>query len=202
MHAFYNRDGNPGWMEVGRTLMRADAMRNRKRILEVALETFAAEGLSVPVAEIARRAGVGTGTVSRHFPTKDSLYEAIVRHMVTGIVDKARELAATRDPGSAFFEFFALMVEQTAMNRGLSQAMSGTGFDVDAVAFAPEHNLLTVKDELLAGAQKAGAVRSDITRADVKALMVGCLAREQQGHDPDARKRMIDVACAGMRAQR
>ncbi|MEU6251414.1 helix-turn-helix domain-containing protein [Streptomyces sp. NPDC047043] len=181
--------------------MRADAQRNRKRVLEAALDTFAAEGLSVPVAEIARRAGVGTGTVSRHFPTKDSLYEAIVLHLVSGIVDRARELAETRDPGEAFFEFFALMVEQIAVNRGLSQAMSGSGFDVEAVAFDPEHNLLAVEDELLAGAQKAGAVRPDITRADVKALMVGCLAREQQALDPDARKRMIDMACAGLRSQ-
>ncbi|MFJ8109213.1 TetR/AcrR family transcriptional regulator [Streptomyces sp. NPDC096132] len=181
--------------------MRADAQRNRKRVLEAALDTFAAEGLAVPVAEIARRAGVGTGTVSRHFPTKDSLYEAIVLHLVSGIVDRARELAATRDPGTAFFEFFAHMVEQIAVNRGLSQAMSGTGFDVEAVAFDPEHNLLAVEDELLAAAQKAGAVRPDITRADVKALMVGCLAREQQALDPEARRRMIDVVRTGLRAQ-
>ncbi|WP_128374367.1 TetR/AcrR family transcriptional regulator [Streptomyces cavernae] len=182
--------------------MRADAQRNRKRVLEVALETFAAEGLSAPVAEIARRAGVGTGTVSRHFPTKDALSEAIVLHLVSEIVVRARELAATRDPGTAFFEFFALMVEQIAVNRGLSQAMSGSGFDVEAVAFDPERNLLTVEEGLLAGARKAGAVRPDITRADVKALMVGCLAREQHALDPQARKRMIDVACAGLRAQR
>ncbi|MFI2635410.1 TetR/AcrR family transcriptional regulator [Streptomyces collinus] len=182
--------------------MRADAERNRKRVLEVALETFAAEGLSVPVAEIARRAGVGTGTVSRHFPTKDSLYEAIVLHLVAEIVDRARQLAATRDPGAAFFEFFALMVEHSAVNLGLSQAMSGTGFDVHSVALAPEHNLLAVEEELLVAAQKAGTVRPDVVPGDVKALMVGCLAREQQGPDPEARKRMIDLACAGLRAQR
>ncbi|MFJ9154933.1 hypothetical protein ACIRP7_44445, partial [Streptomyces sp. NPDC102270] len=84
----------------------------------------------------------------------------------------------------------------------LAQAMSGTGFDVHSVALAPEHNLLAVEEELLVGAQKAGAVRPDVVAADVKALMVGCLAREQQGTDPEARKRMIDLACAGLRAQR
>jgi len=187
---------------VGRPFVRADAERNRRRVLEVATETFATQGLSVPVAEIARRAGVGTGTVSRHFPTKDSLYEAIVRHLVTGIVERARELAATLDPGDAFFAFFAVMVEQMAVNRGMSEAMSGTGFDVEAVAIAPEHSLLEVEDELLRKAQRAGAVRRDITRADVKALIVGCVAREQQALDPKARRRMIDVACAGMRAHR
>jgi hypothetical protein len=68
------------------------------------------------------------------------------------------------------------------------------------VAFAPEHDLLAVEGEMLTNAQKARAVRRDITYADVKALMVGCLAREQQSLDQDARKRMIDMACAGMRA--
>ena len=92
------------------------------------------------------------------------------------------------------------MVDQMAVNRGLAEAMSGTGFDVDAVAFAPEHDLHAVEDEMLTNAQKARAVRRDITFADVKALMVGCLAREQQSLDQDARKRMIDMACAGMRA--
>jgi AcrR family transcriptional regulator len=181
--------------------MRSDAQRNRKRVLEAAMETFAAEGLSVPVAEIARRAGVGTGTVSRHFPTKESLYEAIVLHLVGGIVDKARDLSAQNDPGGAFFQFLAHMVEQAAVNRGLAEAISGAGFDVEAVAFRPEHSLEAVESELLTRAQQAGVVRRDITRADVKALLVGCLARERQGCDPEARQRMIDVVCTGLRAE-
>ncbi|MET8980120.1 helix-turn-helix domain-containing protein [Streptomyces sp. NPDC004539] len=181
--------------------MRADAERNRRRVLEVARATFAAEGLAVPVAEIARRAGVGTGTVSRHFPTKDALYEAIVRHLVAEIVEQARELASTHEPGPAFFEFFGLMVDLMAANRGLSQALSGDGFDVEAVSFEPEHDLTVVEDTLLSAAQAAGAVRADVSRADIKALMVGCLAREQYGPDPEARRRMIDVASAGLRGR-
>ncbi|MEV0640935.1 helix-turn-helix domain-containing protein [Streptomyces sp. NPDC050619] len=181
--------------------MRSDAQRNRKRVLEAAMEAFAVEGLAVPVADIARRAGVGTGTVSRHFPTKESLYEAIVLHLVSGIVDKARDLSAKNDPGSAFFQFLALMVEQAAVNRGLAEAISGAGFDVEAVAFHPKHSLDAVESELLAKAQQAGAVRRDITRADVKALLVGCVARERQGCDPEARQRLVDVVCTGLRAE-
>nr|WP_264937719.1 TetR/AcrR family transcriptional regulator [Streptomyces sp. A012304] len=116
------------------------------------METFATEGLSVPVAEIARRAGAGT--VSRHFPTKESLYEAIVLHLVGGIVDKARDLSAQNDPGSAFFQFLAHMVEQATVNRGLAEAISGAGFDVEAVAFRPEHSLGAVEGELLTRAQQ------------------------------------------------
>lgn len=88
------------------------------------MEAFAAEGLSVPVAEIVRRAGVGTGTASRHFPMKDFLCEAIVLHLVGGIVDKARDLSAKNDPGSAFFQFLAHRVERAAVNRGLAEAIS------------------------------------------------------------------------------
>lgn len=128
--------------------------------------------------------GVGTGTVSRYFPTKESLYEAIVLHLVGGIVDKARGLSAQNDPGSAFFQFLAHMVEQAAVNRGLAEAMSGAGFDVEAVAFRPERSLEAVESELLTRAQQAGVVRRDITRADVKALLVGLSGPRTSGLRP------------------
>ncbi|WP_433440738.1 TetR/AcrR family transcriptional regulator [Nonomuraea sp. CA-141351] len=180
--------------------MRVDAERNRKRVLKAAMEAFANEGLSVPVAEIARRAGVGTGTVSRHFPTKESLYEAIVLERVTEIVERATNLAATRDPGAAFFDFFAYMVGQAAANRGLAEALSGDGFDIQAAASGTEPDLDGVERDLLMRAQQAGAVRPDVTIADVKALIVGCLARERHALDPEARERMIAIASAGLRA--
>ena len=70
--------------------LRADAARNRARVLEVAYETFAADGLAVPIDEIARRAGVGAGTVYRHFPTKEDLYKAVVEDRIGNIVDEGR----------------------------------------------------------------------------------------------------------------
>jgi AcrR family transcriptional regulator len=186
----------------GRVAMRADAQRNRTRVLDAAVTAFATEGLSVSVAEIARRAGVGTGTVSRHFPTKESLYEAIVLLRVGEILDHAQHLAATRDPGAAFFDFFAYMVEQATANRGLAEALAGDGFDIEAAAARTGHDLDGVEQDLLARAQRAGAVRPDVTRADVKALTIGCLARERLVADPAARQRMISIACAGLRADR
>jgi AcrR family transcriptional regulator len=110
--------------------MRADARRNRERVLEVAIAAFAAEGLSVPIHEIARRAGVGTGTVSRHFPTKESLFEAIVLTRIEQHVARARALAAAEDPGAAFFSFFTFLVEEGATDRGLADALVGAGFDI------------------------------------------------------------------------
>lgn len=179
--------------------MRTDARRNRERILEAAMAAFATDGLGVPVAEIARRAGVGTGTVSRHFPTKESLYEAIVLQRVSEITDHARHLAATRDAGPAFFDFFTHLVEQATANRGLAEALGGEGFDVEAASSRTGFDLEGIEQALLARAQGAGAVRPDVTIADVKALVIGCLARERQSVDAEARRRMITIACAGLR---
>jgi AcrR family transcriptional regulator len=182
--------------------VRADARRNRARVLEVAIEAFATEGLSVPVHEIARRAGVGTGTVSRHFPTKESLFEAIVFSFAERLVEQARQLAATEDPGAAFFGFFSAMVGEGAANRGLADALAGAGFDVEAAASRAEHDVMGALRDLLARAQRAGAVRGDVDVADVKALMVGCLARERPGGDARARDRMLAVVHEGLRADR
>src|SRR3984885_11301949 len=92
--------------------LRADARRNRARVLEVAAQVFAAEGLSVPVHEIARRAGVGTGTVSRHFSAKEDLYEAILLSRMEQLARQADALARTEDPGTAFFTFFGTLVRE------------------------------------------------------------------------------------------
>ena len=179
--------------------VRADARRNRARVLQVAIDAFASEGLSVPVHEIARRAGVGTGTVSRHFPTKEALFQAIVSSIAQQLVERARHLSATEDPGAAFFGFFTAMVEEGATNRGLADAFAGVGFDVEAAASAADHDVMGALRDLLGRAQRAGAVRADVDAADVKALMVGCLARERPTADAHARARMVAVVCEGLR---
>ena len=79
--------------------LRADAVRNRARVLEAALEAFAAEGLAVPIDEIARRAGVGAGTVYRHFPAKEDLVEAVIADQMQRIIDGGTGAARSRQPG-------------------------------------------------------------------------------------------------------
>jgi AcrR family transcriptional regulator len=183
--------------------LRADARRNRQRVLEVAFAVFAAEGLAVPVHEIARRAGVGTGTVSRHFPTKEALFQAVFLDRVGRLADRARSLAAAADPGGAFMEFFALLVAAGAANRGLAEALAGAGFDLNAAASEPEHDIMTALSDLLVRGQAAGALRDDIEIADVKALLKGCLARERDAvADATARDRMIAVVSKGLRTGR
>ena len=179
--------------------MRADARRNRERILEVAFAAFAAEGLSVPVQEIARRAGVGTGTVSRHFPTKESLFEAVVLHRAAGLAEEAARLARDKDPGAAFFEYFALLVAEGAANLGMAEALMGAGYDLDAACVREGCDLKGALNDLLARAQRVGAVRADVNGDDVKALMNSCLFRTPTQDDPAARDRMIAIATQGLR---
>jgi AcrR family transcriptional regulator len=181
--------------------LRADAQRNRRRVLEVAAAAFTAEGLGVSVHEIARRAGVGTGTVSRHFPTKEALFEAIVLDRIERCVMSARALASTREPGAAFFAYFALMVNAGAVDRGLADALVGGGFDIDAAAERSEHDIMGALRQLLTAAQQAGSIRTDVDCADVKALIAGCLARERDQVDQSARERMISIAYNGLRAR-
>src|SRR5947207_386123 len=165
--------------------LRADAARNRARVLDVAYETFAAEGLSVPIDEIARRAGVGAGTVYRHFPTKEDLFRAVIEDRLGRIVDDGRALLASGDPGEALFTFLRSMVlDWGATDQGLVDALAGIGVDVkDAVPDAEEAFLGLIGD-LLRAAQAAGKVRRDVDVSDVKVIVVG--AQAMQGYRPDA----------------
>jgi AcrR family transcriptional regulator len=179
--------------------LRADAARNRARVLEVAYDTFAAEGLSVPIDEIARRAGVGAGTVYRHFPTKEDLFRAVVEDRIQRIVEQGRDLLAEGDPGDALFTFLRSMVlEWGATDRGLSEALAGLGIDVKASMPEAEGAFLAVLGDLLRAAQKAGAVRDDLRVPDVKAIVVG--AQAMQAYTPENADRLLEVVLDGLRA--
>jgi AcrR family transcriptional regulator len=179
--------------------LRVDAARNRARVLEVAYEAFAAEGLSVPIDEIARRAGVGAGTVYRHFPTKDDLFRAVIEDRLRRIVDDGRALLASADPGEALFTFLRSMVlDWGATDQGLVDALAGVGIDIkDAVPDA-EEAFLGLIGELLRAAQKAGTVRRDVDVRDIKAIVVGCQA--MQAYRPEAAERLTEVVLDGLRA--
>ncbi|OLO98635.1 TetR family transcriptional regulator [Mycolicibacterium porcinum] len=179
--------------------MRADAARNRARVLEVAYETFAADGLSVPIDDIARRAGVGAGTVYRHFPTKEALFQAVIAERIRSLVEEARSLLEA-NPDEGLFDFLRSMVLQWgAADRGLVDALAGSGIDVDAVMPEAEDEYLAVLGELLTAAQRAGTVRSDVTVPEVKALLVGCQA--MQSYNDDVAERVTSVVFDGLRAR-
>jgi AcrR family transcriptional regulator len=179
--------------------LRADAARNRARVLEMAYETFAAEGLAVPIDEIARRAGVGAGTVYRHFPTKEDLFRAVIEDRISHIVDDGRAQLATGNPGEVLFTFLRSMVLQWgATDRGLADALAGVGIDIKDAVPEAEEAFLGLLGELLRAAQMAGTVRRDVDVSDVKAIVVGCQA--MQAYTPDAAQRLTEVVLDGLRA--
>jgi AcrR family transcriptional regulator len=181
--------------------LRADAARNRARVLEVAYDTFAAEGLSVPIDEIARRAGVGAGTVYRHFPTKEALFQAVIEDRMQRLVDDGRALLSSEGSGEALFAFLRSMVlHWGATDRGLADALAGLGIDIATAAPDAEDGFLAMLDELLRAAQRAGTARPDIGVREVKAIMVGCQAME--AYNSALAERVTDVVVDGLRAGR
>ena len=172
--------------------LRADAARNRARVLEVAVEAFAAEGLSVPIDEIARRAGVGAGTVYRHFPAKEDLVLAVIADQMQRIIDGGYALLEAGKPGEALFTFLRAAVEWSATNRGLVDTLAGSDIEVK-----DEAQFKDLLGELLRAAHDAGTVRKDIGAADVKALMVGLQA--MQSYNDDAAERLTEVVLDGLR---
>lgn len=178
--------------------LRADAARNRARVLEVAYASFAEEGLSVPIDEIARRAGVGAGTVYRHFPTKEALFAAIVSNRLQQLTDRAAAFTQTKEPGEAFLAYLDLLVEDGGSDQGLADALAGTGFDLAAAIPEAEHRFMALLGDLLTRAQQAGAVRSDIGVKDVKALLVGCQVMQRSSDGPATARRTLAVVRDGL----
>jgi AcrR family transcriptional regulator len=185
---------------TGRPL-RADARRNRDRVLEAARVAFAAEGASVPLDEIARRAGVGAGTVYRHFPTKEALFEAVVHDRFRQLTEDGRALSADADPGEALLRFIERLVTEAALKRYMIDALNGAGVDITAALAGVVGELRAETGRLLASAQQAGAVRDDIDISDLMALLSGMIQATQPrpGRSIEPR-RAIAVLCDGLRA--
>jgi AcrR family transcriptional regulator len=176
--------------------LRADAARNRARVLEVAYHLFAEAGLSVPIDEIARRAGVGAGTVYRHFPTKEALFEAVIEDRVRRMVDSGRSLLAA-DPSTALFAFLRELVRTGAVDHGMVEALTRYGIDLDAAAPGAEAAFLGVVSDLLSAAQQAGTVRRDVGPAELKALLTMCKASQSYGDE--VADRLTSVIVDGLR---
>jgi AcrR family transcriptional regulator len=172
--------------------LRADAARNRARVLEAALEAFAAKGLSVPIDDIARLAGVGAGTVYRHFPAKEDLVLAVIADQMQRIIEGGYALLEAGEPGEALFTFLRAAVEWSATNRGLVDTLAASDVEVK-----PEAQFLELLGELLRAAHAAGTVRNDVGVADVKALMVGLQA--MQSYNDGASERLTEVVLDGLR---
>jgi AcrR family transcriptional regulator len=159
--------------------LRADARRNRELVLAAARDAFVAEGPSVSLDEIARRAGVGAGTVHRHFPTKEALFEAVIIDRLLDLTEAAQQLLDAADPGEAFFTFFHRIVTEAGHNLALSAALTEAGTDVRAAALRAGGDLQNALAELLVRAQRAGAVRPDIEATHLHAIVSGVVVMQR-----------------------
>jgi len=179
--------------------LRADAERNRQRVLEVATDVFAKEGLAVPIDEIARRAGLGVGTLYRHFPTKEALFEAIVVGRMEELVTFARAGATAEDPAAAFFGYLTQMVEVSSAKKDFLTALAGTGVDMERIA-AIKQRLKRAVAVLLERAQQAREVRADVGAHDVLTLVMGAMdSADRHGTGPAERRRLLAVIFDGLR---
>ncbi|MDT8910197.1 TetR/AcrR family transcriptional regulator [Amycolatopsis sp. PS_44_ISF1] len=175
-------------------VLRADARRNRARVLAAAEKAFAADGLSVPLDDIARLAGVGAGTVYRHFPSKEALFQAVVVERLEQFAVEARELVDAENPGEVFFDYFTRVIEQASLNRAICEALGETSGSAYKAEAGSEFRMNLAA--LLERAQAVGAVRQDIDGEDLRALIVGALAVERCS---PGRGHLIGVLVDGLR---
>ena len=185
---------------TGARPQRADAQRNRARILEAAENVFAVEGIDVPVDLIAEKAGVGVGTLYRHFPTKEKLCEAVLMDRLLALTVDARALADADDPKAAFFGFLTHFVEEGAAKRDLIVAVMGAGMEMDEFSQAVKQDLNDAIGVLLHRAQAVGAVRPDVQPDAVLALLgATCQATVHSAAAPALD--LLTIVCDGLRVQ-
>jgi AcrR family transcriptional regulator len=175
--------------------LRADAQRNRDRVLEAANTLLATRGVDVSVDEIAHRAQVGVGTVYRNFPTKEALLEALLAARIAPLVVAAREAAEADDPGDAFVMFVRRLSDEFANFKALAEAMAESGVDLDVAKREIGADLMVAVGALFARAQEAGRVRPDVTIADVSAMMMGLGHADPAFMDPAQRSRCVALVC-------
>jgi AcrR family transcriptional regulator len=183
--------------------LRADAQRNRARLLDVAEAVFARKGIAASTEEIAQEAGVGIGTVFRHFPTKEALLAAVFRRRLHQLAAYADTLVEAQDPGEAFFGFFSYVVDLAVSQRAQIDALADAGIDLQTATSDEKLALQRALGGLLARAQAAGAVRPDLGSADVFAVLVGASRAAEYAHaDAALRARALGVILDGLRPPR
>jgi AcrR family transcriptional regulator len=181
--------------------LRADAARNRARVLEVADEVFGEQGPAGSTEEVARRAGVGVATVFRHFPTKESLLAAVVAARLHGLADLADELARGGDPGTALFDFLRHVVARSRTKSLLTEALAEAGGDPHEARRDADARLRAAVGALLERSQAAGAVRADVGVGEVFPLIAAAARAAEVSRDDATRDRAVGVVLDGLRAR-
>ncbi len=182
--------------------LRADARRNRERVLEVARTAFAEFGQDLPMEELARRAGVGVGTVYRHFPNKDALLDALVTDQLAMLVERTREALARDDAWEGFCDLVRQGAAVQAEDAAFCQMVMNRKIARDTEPIAAMRALLDEQtDKLLKRAQAEGKLRTDFTIEDVPIMFAAIAAAVRlMEESPEAWKRHVEFTLDGLRA--
>ncbi|MFG2986538.1 TetR/AcrR family transcriptional regulator [Streptomyces sp. NPDC048258] len=180
--------------------MRADARRNLEKIVSAAGALIAEHGADASLEEVARRAGVGSATLHRHFPSRQALLEAVFKDRVEALCARAGDLLAEADPGRALSTWLRAVGAHAVANRGLGASLMRDG---DPTLGETCHDMITkAGDALLARARAADAVRPDITTTQLLKLVGAiALATEREPDGPAEADRLLAIAIDGVRAR-
>jgi AcrR family transcriptional regulator len=181
--------------------LRADARRNREKVLAAARAVFAEQGVDAQMDDVARRADVGVGTVYRHFPTKEALLNAISDEVFAVVAVYVRTLLTLDDPWEAFTRALWFGAEKTAGDRAFTEILAETRKFPPRTSPGKE-DLLVTTTELMDRCKAAGVMRQDAMVEDIGLLMCGVGSASQMEHPvPDAWRRHLAIVLDGLRAE-
>jgi AcrR family transcriptional regulator len=176
--------------------LRADARRNRERILKAARAVFGDRGMHSQIDDVAKRAKVGVGTVYRHFPTKEALLDALVRERFEEIAGYAREALERADAWEGFCELIWRAAELNAIDTAFCEAIAFS----DQTRIVEETGLAHSTELLMARARSQGKMRADATQADIPIMMAGAGSVQRSHPSSDAWRRYLTIMLDGLRA--
>lgn len=180
---------------------RTDSLRNRTRLLEEAKTSFSEKGSGASLEEIARAAGVGIGTLYRHFPTRDALIEAVYRQESEQLVEAAAEFAKTYDPLPALRAWMLLFVDFIGTKQGMSEALNSiVGGTSDLYAASSSH-AKEAFEKLIARAEKSGEIRLTIDPLDLLRSLAGVANINAGPNWKQNAKRLVDILLEGVRTR-
>lgn len=178
---------------------RTDALRNRERILEVAKEAFTRRGAAASLDDIARQAGVGAGTLYRHFPTRDALIEAVYRSEVEKLAAAARGFAAAMSPVEALRAWLLLFVDYVAAKHIIAPALNSVAGGPSRLYEGSRSLVQGAIDDLVKDAKKSGDVRRDVDASDLLRAVIGISYVPSGGDWRQSARRLVDILVAGSR---